>query len=365
MGAMLRRYWIPALLSEELEPEGASKRVRLLGEDLVAFRDRAGTVGLFHGSSPYRGASTRESGGVVWTYLGPAGTEPPFPSYDWTLMPATHRQVFKARAECNWVQALEGVIDSAHSNFLHRDAILPAAVTRTVYRSDMQLDRPSDDVRPRLDVQTTAYGFRYAAIRKPIIDPERTQYVRVTLFIAPFSAMFPAPEGLAYMQSFVPIDDEHTMFYFFQGSYERPFDAETRARRELRAGMRPGIDLDADFRRVQRRENDWMQDRASMRGPNGSFSGIFGVQNQDMAVQESMGKLYDRRKEHLGTSDVAVIRMRRVMLDSVRAFTERGEPPVGLAEPVPYERLRAQEKIIPLDVPWQTVGAFAGEPTLA
>jgi phthalate 4,5-dioxygenase oxygenase subunit len=150
------------------------------------------------------------------------------------------------------------------------------------------------------------------------------------------------------------------MFHYIQVREGAPLDDETRANIQKRSGMRPGIDLDDEYRKIRTRDNNWMQDRDAMRA--GSFSGIGGVNNEDIAVQESMGAIYDRTKEHLGTSDVAVIRMRRLMIDAARAFAEHGEPPLGLREPVPYHRVRAEERMIPLGTPWQTVGAFAGEP---
>jgi len=407
MGRMLRRYWLPAIMSDELEPEGKPKRVRLLGEDLVAFRDKNGDVGLLEESCPHRGASlaiarnedcilqclyhgwkidatgtvretpsepedstfaqrvravaypTHEAGGLVWTYMGPVDAQPPFMNFEWTTFPQPQRLIFKARTECNWVQAMEGALDTAHTPLLHGNAITPGAVTLTTYKSDLKIDRPSNDTRPRLHVEDTPYGLKYAAVRTPLVDPETTQYVRVTQFIAPCYVTFPAPAGFTYMQLFVPIDDCNTMFYFAQVSCERPFDPDQIEKRRYRAGFREGIDIDADFRRAQRRENDWLQDRASMRDPkNGNFSGIFGVQAQDMAIQESMGPIYDRSKEHLGASDAALIRMRRRLIDGVRAF-ERGEPALGLAERIPYELVRSEEKLIPIDAPWQTVGALA------
>ena len=409
MGRMVRRYWIPAITSDELEPSGAPKRVRLLGEDLVAFRAGDGRVGLVDEFCPHRGASlvlarnedcalrciyhgwkidpagrvletpaepeessfaervravaypTREAGGLVWAYMGPAGLEPGFPAFEWTAIPDAHRLIFKAQTECNWVQAMEGALDSSHTPILHGNAIVPGAVTRTVYQGDQRIDRPTADKRPRLEVETTPYGMRYAAIRKPLVDPETTKYVRVTLFVAPVFVTFPAPDGFVYMQIFVPIDDQHTMFYFVQCRYDTPFDRDEETRRRFRAGMRLQLDLDENFRRAQRRENNWLQDREAMQQPDGSFSGIFGVQAQDMAVQESMGPIYDRHREHLGASDAALIRMRRLLIDAARAFAERDAPPLGLAERVAYHQLRSEEKLIPIDAPWQSVGAHAGE----
>jgi phthalate 4,5-dioxygenase len=411
MGKMLRRYWIPAVLGADLVADGAPRRVRVLGEDLVAFRDSAGRVGLLDENCPHRGASlvlarneacglrclyhgwkldvsgrvvetppepdelnfrdrvralaypTYEAGGFVWAYLGPAGNEPPHCDLEFTTLPLDHVLIMTAREECNFIQTIEGVIDSAHSNYLHSKAIKPATgMATTVFAHNvLDLDRPSNDGAPIIEAQDTAYGFRYAAIRVPTHDADRSRYIRVTLFAAPFHAFIPAPDGWGFMQIFVPIDDEHTMFHFVRYRFDEPIDADARQRHLTWSGTRKGVDVDDEYRKVRTKANAWGQDRAAMASGE-SFSGITGVNNEDFAVQESMGPLYDRRKEHLGTSDVAVIRMRRLMLDSVRRFTETGAPPLGLDRPIPYHRLRAEEKMIPLGAPWQAVGAFAGEP---
>ena len=415
MGRMLRRYWIPALQSAALAADGAPQRVRLVGEDLVAFRDTNGRVGLLDENCPHRGASlvlarneacglrclyhgwkidvdgrvletppepdelnfkdrvrataypTYESGGFVWAYLGPPGTEPPRVHFEFATLPETHRMIATVQSECNFVQNLEGVIDSAHSNYLHSNAIKPAAgMEATVFSENQKfdLDRPSNDGKPRIEVQDTPYGFRYAGIRVPTRDPDTTKYVRVTLFVAPFYGIVAAPYGIGFLQMFVPMDDEHTMFHYVRYTFDEPIDDDARARHHAWGGTRMGIDLDERYRKTRTRATNWLQDRAAMQRGE-SYSGITGVNNEDFAVQESMGRVYDRSKEHLGTSDVAVIRMRRLMLDSVRRFTTDGTLPLGLREPVRYEKLRAEERTIPIDAPWQIIGAFAGEPTKA
>lgn len=412
MGKMMRRYWIPALMSDELAPGGDPKRVRLLGENLVAFRDEAGKVGLLDENCPHRGASlavaraegcglrclyhgwvmaadgtvletppepeehhfrekiralaypTREAGGIVWTYMGPKGLEPPPSDFEFCTLPREHVQIMKIQAECNYAQVIEGVIDSAHSNYLHSDSIKPAQTTGvSVYKDDLLVDRPSNDGKPRMEVKNTRYGFRYAAIRKPTIDPDKQKFVRVTLWMAPFYGMFPAPNGWGNMQAMVPIDDEHTMFYYFKYRYDTPISAEERRQHEAWSGFRMGIDVidDREYRKVQTRANNWMQDRERMR--NGSWTGISGVNMEDIAVEESMGPIFDRTKEHLGTSDVAVIRMRRLMIDSARALAEEGEVPVGLREPVVWHRLRAEEAMLPLDATWEDkLSVYEDEP---
>jgi phthalate 4,5-dioxygenase oxygenase subunit len=406
MGSMLRRYWMPAATSEELVAGGAPRRTRLLGENLVAFRANDGSVGVLDEQCPHRGASlvlarnedcglrciyhgwliapdgavrempaepedssfahrvrarsypVYEAGGTVWTYLGPPGSEPPKMYFDWMAYPAEHRIVQKARVECNWLQTLEGVIDSAHTMFLHANLIQPVAAEKSIIPTDQgRTQRPTDDRSPRIEVDNTAYGFRYAAIRKPLIDPASRDYVRVTHYIAPFYAMFPASHGWTSMQFFVPIDDEHTMFHFIQTQHDSPIDPEMRVGRIRRSGIEAGVDLDSDYRKVRTRENTWMQDRAGMAA--GSFTGLNGVNIEDMAMQESMGPIFDRSKEHLGASDVAVARLRRILLEGVRRFARGEAPPVGLAERVPYEALHAEERMVPKSERWQDGGVFA------
>ena len=412
MGKMLRRYWIPALLSGDLEAGGDPKRVRLLGEDLVAFRGADGRVGLLDELCPHRRASlvlgrnennaleclyhgwridcagkildtpvepedstfkdrirataytVYEAGGVIWAYLGPAGLEPPPLDVLFTQVPPTHVHTVRVLEHENWAQGLEGVIDSSHTNLLHRHGVRPSAeVTTTVQQTGGFARRPSNDTRPRMESQDTPYGFRYAAIRKPIGEADTQKYVRVSLFIAPIYAMFPPPKGWVWLQAFAPIDDTHTMFYFFQVS-EIAISDEERASLLENARLRPGIDLDEEHRLQGNRENNWLQDRAAMRRGD-SHTGIIGVSREDIAVQESMGPILDRTKERLGVSDTAVIRFRRMMLDSVKRFTEEDAVPIGLTDPIPYADLRAEEQMLPLDAPWQTVSAAGVEPVPA
>jgi phthalate 4,5-dioxygenase len=410
MGRMIRRYWIPAALSEEVEPDGASRRVRLMGEELIVFRDSNGKPGLLEELCPHRGASlllarneecglrclyhgwkfdvngkvhdmpaepdasammervgavaypVRESGGIIWAYMGEKGAEPPPLDFEFAQYPTDNIVHMKARLDCNWVQALEGVIDSSHTNYLHGDTFKPAAgFLSSTYRGDSLLvDRPSSDGKPRYEIENTDYGFRYAAIRKPIADADKNTYVRVTLFVAPFYGLFPGQEGWGSVQAFVPIDDTHTMLYFTRYNMRGPVSAQERERHFAWSGFVPGVDVDAEGRKFRNRANDWLQDRKAMQAGK-SMSGIRGVQMEDAVVQESMGPIYDRRKEHLGVSDMAVVRMRRLMLQSVRDFAESGKTPLGLQRALNYKKLRAEEAIVPLDTPWQKLCRL-GEP---
>jgi phthalate 4,5-dioxygenase len=175
--------------------------------------------------------------------------------------------------------------------------------------------------------------------------------------------MFPPPAGWVWMQAFAPIDDYNTMFYFFQVS-EVPLTEERRAGLLASACLRPGIDVDENHRLRGNRDNMWLQDRAAMRRGE-SHTGIGGVSPEDVAIQESMGRMLDRTKEHLGVSDTAVIRFRRQMLDAAKRFAERDETPVGLTDHVPYGELRAEEKMLPIEDSWLSVGAAGAEPVTA
>jgi phthalate 4,5-dioxygenase len=395
MGRMMRRYWVPACLSEELaEPGGTPRRTRIFGTPLVAFRDSEGRLGVLDEHCPHRLASlalgrneegglrcvyhgwkfdvhgacmempteppgysfqdrmrtrsypVREAGGLVWTYLG-EGEPPPFPAYDWTSMPKEQVAIIKVGERVNYLQAVEGSIDSSHSWFLHRDTIWDWKK-----RSEI-----SSDLSPKLEAQDEPYGFRYAAIRKPNENPDSAKYVRVTQFVLPFTALIPRPLDRtepAHAQLFVPVDDTHTMFYgIFFSQNGAPVDEDAQRRKHH---VVPGTDLDRAWFRLVSVDNWFGQDREAMK--NGSYTGIKGFTNQDMACQESMGPVVDRTREHLGTSDVAIIRMRRRMLEALLRF-EAGEPLIGHDAATPFERLRGDQKVIPIDEPWQSVGAYA------
>jgi phthalate 4,5-dioxygenase oxygenase subunit len=388
MGRMMRRYWLPAAMSTELVA-GTPKRVRMLGEDFVAFRGSDGVVGVLDESCPHRGASlvlaraegcalvclyhgwkidrsgsvlempaepegtafvqkvrapsypVYESAGIVWTYLGAAGTEPPVPDFAFEHVPETHRVNAKYRTDCNWVQSLEGAIDTAHSNYLHSDDIVPLDGEVASRWAVQRTQRPSIDGQPRIVTEDTDYGFRYAALRRPLVDPDKNQYVRITHFVAPFTAVIPLGD-LQNVQIFMPIDDEHTYQYNVKCSFTEPPPERVTVQNSIGPS-------DGDFGTNRNRANNWGQDRDAM--GSHSFTGIKVIRNQDTAVQESMGPLYDRTKEHLGVSDTAIIRMRRRMLDSVRAFDERGEVPLALESS--YVDVVGAEGMLPLDRPWQ------------
>jgi phthalate 4,5-dioxygenase oxygenase subunit len=352
-GRMLRRYWLPACGTEEIE-RTPSVTVRMLGDDLTVVRNPAGAIAVYDAAG--HAYPARDAGALIWTYLGPPALEPPFPAYDWTAMPREQLCHMKYVEHANYLQCAEGTIDTTHSWFLHSGSA-PDWKQRTAL---------SLDFAPKLEPEDTAYGFRYAAIRRPNADADTKKYVKITVYAFPttgFIARPLDPNLAALVQIFVPIDDETTtVFSLMHACNGKSVDADA-IREDLR--QRPGIDQDGRFRPNFCTGDGWIQDRPAMRART-SYTGIYGFPNQDIAVQESMGRIVDRTREHLGTSDIAIIRMRRLMLESVRRVMN-GQRPIGLDAPVDYANLRAEQAVIPIDEPWQSVGPAAthGDDTYA
>lgn len=365
MGRVMRSHWLPVCMSEEVaEPDGTPRRARLLGVDLVVFRDTQGRVGVLDELCPHRRASlvygrneecglrclyhgwkfdvdgravdlasepadarlqqtmrtraypVREAGGFVWAWLGDPAAPAPFDPPVWARS-ANPPAIMKIHAECNWAQVLEGAIDSAHSSSLHSTNMPSAHDVASSTATGTAWLRPSADKSPRLEVERTPYGFRYAAIRKPIHDPDRQDYVRTTLFIAPFSVMIPPTDRYRLNQMLVPLDDLNCMFYWIAW-HEDPAKGISTADWRKFCDATPGVDVDpVTFRKFRNKANDYLQDRAAMKA--GDFTGIIGIPTQDMAMWESMGPIADRSNDRLGSSDRAIVEFRRLMLAQAQA----------------------------------------------
>ena len=400
-GNLLRAYWQPALMSSELaEPDGPPLRVRLLGEDLVAFRQTNGTVGIVSAFCPHRRAPmffgrneenglrcvyhgwkfdgtgactdmpseppdslfkskvtigsypTWEGGGVIWIYMGVPELKPEPPNYEWVRVPSTHCKVSKTFEDANYLQALEGGLDTAHSSFAHNEKL-----------GDKNWIRNRDGA-PRLDVEKTDYGYTYISTRNMGDDG---QYVRVYHYIMPAQALrggvtswsglgkadVPRLDGHIW----VPIDDETTWVWNMVWSYDEniPITEEWHAKDEARFGR--GVDdlIPGTFKLKKNLANDFMIDRAMQKTKN--YTGIIGINTQDMALQEGMGKIVDRSKEHLGTTDKAIIVCRQLLLEATKAV-EDGKAPRGI-DPKSYETVRPYDAVIPHDQKWEE--AFAKE----
>ena len=410
MGALMRRHWVAALLSEEVaEKDGAPVRVSLFGEKLVAFRDTTGKVGLIGEFCPHRKASlafgrnedcglrclyhgwkfsadgavldmpsepaasnfarklrhtaypTREAGGFVWAYLGPPETMPEFEPPAFAPTPDTRVAIVKIIVSCNWAQIMEGQIDSAHSSTLHSSDMLPAEVG-TAGANAQHWTRPSEDKNPRIQVQLTDYGMRYAALRRPILSPDTHTYARITAYVAPFTALIPPNSSYNVTSLIVPRDDTSSAFHFIAWS-ERPGGGIAQEAWRKFCVAVVGEDVDTEFRPMKRHaSNDYLQDRAAM--ARGSFTGLPGIPNQDIAMWESMGPIADRTRERLGASDIAIIQFRRLMLNALAAFELDGRVIGQGPARLPQAALRSWQGVVEKSVPWRTLGASPEEAAL-
>ncbi len=393
-GKFFRRYWLPACLSTELpENDGAPLRVRLLGENLVAFRDTDDKVGLVEAYCPHRRAPlffgrneecglrcvyhgwkfdrngdcvdmpsepagttlqakvkilaypTVEKGGVIWTYMGPIGEQPPEPDYEWLRAPPEKRNVSKTFENCNWLQGLEGGLDTAHSSFAHNNHIGDKSVLR-------QRDRT-----PRIDVERTDYGYYYVSQRDM---GEDGLYVRVYHYVMPAQQMrantmgwfggrneVPRLDGHVWM----PIDDNTTHVYNWNCAYDSTIEMSDAWKAKREADMGRGVEdiIPSTFRLKKNQSNDYLIDREMQKTQN--FTGIVGVNTQDFALQEGMGPICDRSKEFLGTSDKAIVAMRRILLEGI-ATSEDGGKPRGV-DAQSYRMVRPHDRMVPKGQDWR------------
>jgi phthalate 4,5-dioxygenase oxygenase subunit len=406
MGQLMRRHWIPACMTEEVsEPDGSPIRVRLLGEDLVVFRDTDGRVGvldeycshrraslvlgrnedcglrcLYHGwkfdvegnilemtSEPaesgfaakvkHKAYPACEAAGFVWTYMGPPAEMPEFEPPAFAPTPDVRVSIVKIKVKANWAQITEGQIDSAHSSSLHSSDMVPARVDAAKATEQNWL-RPSTDRAPRFQVQRTSFGFRYAAIRRPIQNANTHDYVRTTVYIAPFTSLIPANNVYNVTTVLAPADDYNTDFYFIAWNGVDKPGVDREAWRKFNVAQ-VGIDLDTDYRNKRTRENTYLQDRQAMK--LGNFTGIAGIPNQDIAMWESMGAISDRTKERLGASDVAVAEFRRLMVDAARTMRDSGIA-IGRTQPhISHAKISSFEGIVAKSTDWRTLGVSQEE----
>jgi phthalate 4,5-dioxygenase oxygenase subunit len=385
MGEVMRRYWLPALLTEEVPtPDCAPVRVRLLGEDLVAFRDSNGKVGLLGEHCSHRGTSLfygrnencgltciyhgwkydveggvletpaepqssdfklklkhkaypcLEYADIVFAYLGPPEKMPLFPAYEWLSMPGANRHVIKAYLDCNYLQGLEGDFDSSHTTFLHCNSLA-------------DLTRLNRDGAPRLEAEEARYGMRAISIRN-LGDDQK--YVRVSPFIMPSFSIVPGPATAKFeahdqraFRFWVPMDDTSTWLYILT-IRDLPFSEEEK--------MQGRSWVDTNYRRLLNAGNNYMQDRQLQKTL--IYSGIKCVipAEQDACATESMGPIYDRTKEHLGYSDKTIIALRKFLLKTVKAVEEGRDPPhvIKDVQENDFRRLRALKGVIASEGSW-------------
>ncbi|MDO9570604.1 MAG: Rieske 2Fe-2S domain-containing protein [Hydrogenophaga sp.] len=405
MGQLMRLYWIPFLLSKDVDVDGQTYKVRLLGEDLVAYRDTDGQVGLVDHACPHRGAPmafarnedgglrciyhgwkfdttgacrempaepansamlkkvkiaaypVRERNGVLWAYMGPdADNPPPLPDIEWNLVPEEQVALTMRVQECNWLQALEGEIDSAHAAILHGRVDVGGIINQW---------KQAQDLTPTFECVQHSVGVSIASRRKVGDDKN---YIRVNQFLMPFwtfvppQAQYPDLSGHAW----VPIDDHHTLCLMFSYTPAQPLYEKTRkVFKEGYGGRETGHASEASFEKrspVEPYHTYWSRfNRANAYQfdyglqVNKYNSGLPGLWVQDAACQSGVAAVYDRSKEHLGTSDTGIARTRRMLLDSLRKLGQDGTRPESVNQPDRY-MLRAASLTVPAGADWMKEG---------
>ena len=384
MGKMIRRYWLPALLSEEIpEPDCPPVQVRILGEELVAFRDSKGRIGLLDEHCSHRGTSlfygrneecglrciyhgwkygvegnvletpaepptsnfrkkiqhtaypTREAAGIIFAYMGPKQKMPLFPNYEWTQVPKNHTYVTKRLMECNYLQGIEGECDSSHLSYLHRT--LNPSPSHALF---------IQDGAPTYEIEEKDFGIRLVAIRKSGSDK---RYIRISSFVMPVTGCIPAGPKIGdrldgfEIHMYVPADDTHSWRYDMGFARSRPVTEEDVHRRKQSG---------PDYRGIRNLGNHYLQDRQVQKTVN--FTGIEDFLNHDACVTESMGQIYDRTREHLGVSDKGTIALRQFLLNALKKFQAGKEPPHIIRDPEKniFPHISSIAGIVPSEMNW-------------
>ena len=369
MGQLYRRYWLPAFLASELaEPGGAPVRVTLLSEKLLAFRNSEGELGLIDEFCAHRGVSLwfgrneegaircpyhgwnyatngqclevpsesmdsgfaekikltsyplREQGGILWAYMGPIEQMPAMPAYEWSTVPDSHRHISKRLQACNSLQAMEGGLDSFHSSFLHRMSVGEDPLLK---RDPVSAALLKGDPHPQFMPMDSPAGL-YITTRRNV-EPN-SYYWRVTHWLMPCFNLFPPYEGNPYgAHAWVPIDDHQSWTFSIDYRPDRPLTSE-----EVQA-MAAGMGIHSEnipntFVPVANASNDYLIDRQAQRRKE-TFSGVMGIAEQDAAVQESMGSISRREREHLVGTDNGIIMTRKKLMLAAQGLTKGIQPP--------------------------------------
>ena len=396
MGQLMRRYWVPFLPSADVERDGQPHRVRLLGEDLVAFRDSEGRVGLVDQACPHRGAPmvfgrneecgirciyhgwkfgvdgrcletpaepagsalasrmtiksypVQERNGVLWAYMGPhREAPPPLPALEWNLVPESHCVLTFRVQECNWLQALEGEVDSAHAAILHgrRNG------------STISEWRQGQDLSPKFEVQPHEAGISIAARRK---DGAERNYVRVNQFLMPFWTLVPPQKQFPELSghAWVPMDDHHTLAIMFSYTPDQPFYEKSRKIfKEGYKGRETGHHSDSAYEPrplTVPYPKYWSRFNRANAYAYDYQAGMPGLWLEDAACQSGVAAIYDRSQEHLGATDAGIVRVRRMLLENTKKLIE-GTEPASATQPALFMK-RAISITIPAGADWMELG---------
>jgi phthalate 4,5-dioxygenase oxygenase subunit len=399
MGDMFRCYWIPALLAEELpENNCAPVRVKLLSERLLAFRDSDGNYGLIDEFCAHRGVSLwfgrNEHGGircpyhgwkydhtgqcievpsepaesgfcnkiklrsyplikvgdVLWTYMGPKENQPPHPEWEFALVPSAQTFTSKRWQECNWLQAMEGGIDSSHVSWLHSGSL----DSDPLFRGARGNKYNQNDKRPFFEVVDAEGGLYIGARRNA---EEGFYYWRITPWVMPSFTMVP-PRGdhPVHGHFWIPIDDENCWAWSFDYHPVRALTAEERQAMVDGKGIHVTYEPGSNYRPAANKDNDYLMDREAQR-KGVTYSGVEGIAMQDASLQESMGPIIDRTKENLVSTDNGIIMARHRLLKAARALKEKGIRPPGI-DPR-HHRIRSAAIVLPVDQAYKDAAAEA------
>jgi phenylpropionate dioxygenase-like ring-hydroxylating dioxygenase large terminal subunit len=390
MGDLMRRYWLPAVRSEEMaEPDSDPIRIRILGEDLIVFRDTDGRPGILDQFCPHRRSSlffarneecglrcayhgwkfdvdgnvvdipsepdfaswrvkptikaypAIERGGIVWTYMGAPGEQPSPPEYEYCLAGEAHRYVTRRWEECNWLQGLEGGIDPVHVPFLHKYEIH----TDPLHKGNSGADFTSvTDMA--FDSIDQPYGVNVIARRNAT---EGNYYWRITQFMFPcFTIAAPYGDFAMGSNAWVPRDDESFWRWIISCHPTRPLTNSERGAMDKGKGTHVQLDP-TTLKGLANRDNDYLIDRAGQRNHK-TYNGVYTVGLQDKAMQESQGLVHRRQDENLVSSDKSIIMVRKRLLEAVE-INQRGQEPPGLVPE--HQRIRSASLVSPTDVPFE------------
>jgi phthalate 4,5-dioxygenase oxygenase subunit len=398
----MRQYWIPAIKSSELARDGAPMRLMLLGERLIAIRDSDGRVGVMDHRCPHRGTSLflgrNEQGGVrciyhgwkfdvagrcldmpnlvsdrdlrpavrakaypvvernglIWVYMGPRAEPPPMPLIEATLVPEDQLDISMIMRDCNWMQALEGDIDTSHFGFLHVGDVDADDVPE-----DHSLYHYVTNRSPDFEVGEMPWGTTCGAFRANL---QAGTYWRFSNYLFPFWTQQPAGKFAIHVhaRAWVPLDDTHTMFIYilWKGGASFVGSKPLKSGRIVSAGQRSSeylpntTDWHGRWRLKANESNDWMMNRDLQRSGE-SYSGIESVHLQDQAVTESMGPIVDHGLEHLMPSDRMIVRTRRRVLNAAREFRDHGKVPPGVDDPAVFFDARSGFFVAPERPDWR------------
>ena len=403
MGDFLREFWTPAVRAASLEADGAPARVRLFGKNYVAFRATDGRVGFLDEECPHRCVSltlarnegnglrclfhgwkidvdgklvdapsepperqetfcanikinhypTHEAGGLVWVYLGKRAVPPPMFDFELARLPETHVDIRRAVLRCNWLQGFEGTLDTVHAGILHVGWIGdPARRWQGAQGAELHvLSRKVPSAA--IEFEPRGYGFREGALR-PM--PDGSVYARIRDVVLPYYSFIPTPGGSAcFVTIVVPVDDETHVQWYIIYDPAKPISPEARER--LMANT--SGDRDDFASDLGGWHNRWSQDRDLMK--RGHWTGIARpLPFEDFAVQEAMGPIMDRTREQLGSSDVTIVRTRRLLLEGARR-QQAGEAPSGAG----YRDVRALAIRIAADADWRHIDTRNPPPSVA